>query len=147
MSLLEKLSFVLHLYEQSRLLIVWGIDGLWIHAFRVLWHVLLCKYIELIPVCASDIDHLGDAKVLVQHVVGCARPRAAHDHDGRCWLVGERRGLSLEVIATPSSQPPSRRGAMASSPRPSVVTTLRFRSSPSLAAFWRLGGSFAIISL
>ena len=35
---------------------------------------------------------------------------------------------------------------MASSLKFSVVTTLHFRSSPSLAAFWRLGGSFAITS-
>ena len=33
---------------------------------------------------------------------------------------------------------------MTSSLKLSVVTTLRFRSSPSLAAFWRLGGSFAM---
>ncbi|MBR4674022.1 MAG: hypothetical protein IKP00_06105 [Victivallales bacterium] len=51
-----------------------------------------------------------------------------------------------EAIAKLSSQPPSRRVAMASSLKLSVVTTLRFRSSPSLAAFWRLGGSFAITS-
>ena len=54
--------------------------------------------------------------------------------------------MNLEANAKLSSQPPSRRGAMASSLKLSVVTTLRFRSSPSLAAFWRLGGSFAITS-
>ena len=57
-----------------------------------------------------------------------------------------RSVIRYEVIAKLSSQPPSRRGAMASSLKLSVVTTLRFRSSPSLAAFWRLGGSFAITS-
>ncbi|MBR0457858.1 MAG: hypothetical protein IJJ26_01350, partial [Victivallales bacterium] len=35
-------------------------------------------------------------------------------------------------------------GAMTSSLKPGVVTTPSLRSSPSLAAFWRLGGSFAI---
>ncbi|MBQ7179649.1 MAG: hypothetical protein IJS08_19685, partial [Victivallales bacterium] len=54
--------------------------------------------------------------------------------------------MKSETIAKPFSQTLSQRDAMASSPRDGVVTTPRFRPSHSLAAFWQLGGNFAIAS-
>ncbi|MBR0460246.1 MAG: prolyl oligopeptidase family serine peptidase [Victivallales bacterium] len=54
---------------------------------------------------------------------------------------------SIEGIAKLSSQPPSRRSAMASSLKLGVVTAPSLRSSSSLAAFWRLDGCFAITSI
>ncbi|MBQ6471672.1 MAG: hypothetical protein IJJ33_06790, partial [Victivallales bacterium] len=54
--------------------------------------------------------------------------------------------MRIEAIAKLPSQPPSRRGAMASSPRLGVVTTPRFHPSSSAAASWRLGGGSAMTS-
>jgi len=75
-----------------------------------------------------------------------ASTHTMHPLDVDCKLRVRRNGKTAEAIAKLSSKPPSRRGAMSSSLKLSVVTTPRFRSSPSLAAFWRFAGSFAITS-